>query len=252
MTLGDPVLVGMVAAGLAALVLQVGDAVAALVDARTVRDIDEPDALTRRRVRELFGTLAVTATLASLVAYAVDRAARLAWGPSVGVLLLTALAAFAIGCVGAFAVLRRERPTYARLRRDVRDRSTFTMDADELRDVEVRLERADRARGRRPKAALALRILGVVLVVVAGTLVALDAPALLVPAIGGVAVHLVAFVVALRASAIHRIRFEAVLDAQRDEVVAMLERARIPQRSYVPGWRDRVTRALAILREKQR
>jgi hypothetical protein len=65
-------------------------------------------------------------------------------------------------------------------------------------------------------------------------------------------VHLVAFVIALRASAIHRRRLEAVLDSQRDEVVAMLERARIPQRGKVPGLRDRVTRALAILREKQR
>jgi hypothetical protein len=43
-----------------------------------------------------------------------------------------------------------------------------------------------------------------------------------------------------------------VLEAQRVEVVAMLERARIPQRGSVPGLRDRVTRALAILREKQR
>jgi hypothetical protein len=150
------------------------------------------------------------------------------------------------------AVLRRERPTYARLRRDLRDRSTFTVDADELNDFEARLERADRVRSRRPVAALVLRVLGILLIVMAAALVVSEAPALLPAAVGGVALHVVAFVVALRAAAVHRARIEAVLEAQRHEVVAMLERARIPQRGNVPGLRDRVTRALAILREKQR
>lgn len=249
---GDSVLVGMIVAGLAALVLQLSDAVGALIDASSVRDSDEPDALTRRRGRELFWSLALTATLAVLVAYGVDRAARLAAGPGVGVLLLTAAAAFAVGCVGVLAVLRRERPTYARLRRDLRDRSTFTVDADELAGFVQRLERADRVRDRRPTAALALRILGILLVATAATLVTLDAPALLPAAVIGVAVHLVAFVVALRAARVHARRLDAVLEAQRDEVVAMLERARIPQRGRVPGLRDRVARALTILREQQR
>ena len=249
---GDSVLVGLLAAGAAALALQISDAISALVDASSVRDSDEPDALTRRRGRELFWALALTATLAVLVAYGVDRAARLAWGPGLAVLLVTVLATFVVGCVGVLAVLRRERPTYARLRRDLRDRSTFTVDADELRDFDARLERADRLRSRRPTAALALRILGVVLIAVAAVLVLGEVPTLLPVAVGGVALHVVAFVVALRASAVHRGRLDAVLDAQRDEVVSMLERARIPQRGTVPGLRDRVTRALAILREKQR
>jgi hypothetical protein len=249
---GDSVLVGMIAAGAAALVLQVSDAVGALIDASSVRDSDEPDALTRRRGRELFWALALTATLAVLVAYGVDRASRLAWGPGTGVLLVTALAAFVVGCVGVLAALRRERPTYARLRRDLRDRSTFTVDAEELNDFEARLERADRVRNRRPTAALALRILGVMLIAVAAVLVVAEVPNLLPAAVGGAALHLVAFVIALRAAAVHRGRLEAVLEAQRDEVVAMLERARIPQRGNVPGLRDRVTRALTILREKQR
>jgi hypothetical protein len=249
---GDSVLVGVIAVGLAALVLQISDAVGALVDASTVRDSDEPDTLTRRRGRELFWALAITAVLAVLVAYGVDRASRLAWGPGIAVLLVTALAAFVVGCVGVLAVLRRERPTYARLRRDLRDRSTFTVDADELNDFEARLERADRVRSRRPVAALVLRVLGILLIVMAAALVVSEAPALLPAAVGGVALHVVAFVVALRAAAVHRARIEAVLEAQRHEVVAMLERARIPQRGNVPGLRDRVTRALAILREKQR
>jgi hypothetical protein len=249
---GDSVLVGMIAAGVAALVLQISDAIGALVDASSVRDSDEPDALTRRRGRELFWSLALTATLAVLVAYGVDRAARLAWGPGTAVLLVTTLAAFVVGCVGVLAVLRRERPTYARLRRDLRDRSTFTVDADELNDFGVRLERADRVRSRRPTAALALRILGVLLIAVAAVLVVGEVPDLLPIAVGAVVLNVIAFVVALRAAAVHRERVETVLEAQREEVVAMLERARIPQRGNVPGLRDRVTRALAILREKQR
>jgi uncharacterized membrane protein len=249
---GDSVLVGMIAVGFAALVLQISDAVGALVDASTVRDSDEPDTLTRRRGRELFWALAITAVLAVLVAYGVDRASRLAWGPGIAVLLMTALAAFVVGCVGVLAVLRRERPTYARLRRDLRDRSTFTVDADELNDFAARLERADRVRSRRPVAALVLRVLGILLIVVAAALVVSEMPTLLPAAVGGVALHLAAFVVALRAAAVHRERIETVLEAQRDEVVGMLERARIPHRGSVPGLRDRVTRALAILREKQR
>lgn len=248
----DSLLVGLLVAGIAVVVLQVSDAVGALVDAATVRDSDEPDALTRRRGRELFWTIALTAVLAVLVAYGVDRAARLAWGPGTLVLLLTTLAAFGVGCVGVLAVLRRERPTYARLRRDLRDRSTFTLDADELASFELRLERADRIRTRRPRAALVLRVVGLLVVGAAAVLAVLDAPALLVAAIVAAAVHVVALIIALRAAAVRRERLEEVLEAQRVEVVAMLERARIPQRGSVPGLRDRVTRALAILREKQR
>lgn len=250
--MSDPVLIGLLLAGAAVVVLQVGDAVLALVNAITVRDSDEPDSLTRRRGRELLGAVAVTAILAVAVAFAVDRSARLAWGPGLGVLLLTALAVFVVGCLGLAAVLRRERPTYARLRRDLRDRSTFSVDADELRDFEERLERADRVRSRRPTATLMLRIVGVLLVVATAVLVLLEVPSLVVAVVVGLVLEVAAFVVALRAGAVHRARLDAVLEAQREEVVAMLERARIPQRGSVPGLRDRVSRALAILREKQR
>ncbi|MGV3711406.1 hypothetical protein [Pseudolysinimonas sp.] len=251
--MNDSLLVGVLIAGGAAVLLQVSDAVGALVDAATVRDSDEPDALTRRRGRELFWMIALTAVLAVVVAYGVDRAARLAWGPGAGVLLLTALAAFAVGCVGVLAVLRRERPTYARLRRDLRDRSSSTgMEPTELEEYVARLDRADRVRTRRPQAALVLRILGVLLVVACAALAVLDVPGWLAVAVAAIAVHVAAFVVALRASAVRRERLEDVLDAQRDDVLALLERARIPQRASVPGLRDRVTRALAILREKQR
>lgn len=250
--MSDPVLVALVTAALAALVLQVSDAVGGIVDALTVRDSDEPDSLTRRRGRELYWALALTAVLAVLVAYGVDRAARLAWAGGVGVLLVTAVAAFAVGCVGVIAVLRRERPTYARLRRDLRDRSTFTVSAEELVEFESRLERADRVRARRPKARLVLRILGVLLVVVAGVLLALEAPGMLIPVIVAAVLHVAALVVALRAAAVHAERMDAVFAAQRAEVVAMLERARIPQRGRVPGLSGRISRALAILREKQR
>ena len=231
MTGADPVLVGMIVAGLAAVVLQVSDAAGALIDASTVRDSDDPDALTRRRGRELFWALALTATLAVLIAYGVDRAARLAAGPGVGVLLLTTVAAFLVGCVGVLAVLRRERPTYARLRRDLRDRSTFTVDADELRDFEVRLERADRVRSRRPTAVFALRLLGVVLIAVATALVASEDAALLPIALVGVAAHLVAVVIALRASATHRRRLEAPRSSGRRRGRVAARRGRVDART---------------------
>lgn len=248
----DPIVPGLVAAALSVLVLQAVDAVVAVVEARTVRDSDDPDVLTRRRGRDLFWALAVTATLAVLVAFGVDRAARLADAPGIAVLLLTTLAAFVVGCVGVLVVLRRERPTYARLRRDLRDRATFALEADELRDLEARLARADRLRDRRPAAALVLRVLGFVLVAAAAALVFVDLPALFGAALAGVVGHVVALVVALRAAAVRDARLDAVLETQRSEVVALLERARIPTRGRVPGLRDRVSRALAILREKQR
>ncbi|MEO5534334.1 MAG: hypothetical protein ABIR17_04305 [Pseudolysinimonas sp.] len=253
--------VGLVIAALFALCLQLMDAVFGVIDAVTIRDIDEPDALTRRRFRELFWTLAVTATLAVLIAFGVDGAARLIWDsqqPVAGawVLVASAFGAFGAGLIAVRAVLGRERPTYARIRRDLRDRSTFSVDAEELADFEDRLDRADRIRRRHPMAAVAVRLIGLVLVLGVASIGAFTflvndrAEGWLY--LGGGALEIVAFVVALRAASVRRGRLDVVLGAQRAEVVAMLERARIPQRGRVPSLRDRVSRALAILREKQR
>lgn len=257
----DGVFVGPLFAASAALALQVASAVTSLVDAAGVRDSDEPDAVTRNRLRELIWTLAVLAAVAVFIAFGVDWAARLVWEDDqpvsgLGVLVATATAAFLVGSAGVVAILRRERPTYARLRRDLRDRSTFSVSDEELAEFESRLDRADVLRARRPFASLALKVLGLVLVGgVAGSMViglGVVGSALAWAFVAAIALEVVAFVVSLRASAVHRRRLEAVLEAQRDEVVAMLERARIPQRGNVPGLRDRVTRALTILREKQR
>lgn len=254
-------LVVLVFAALVVLALQVMDAVLGSIDAATVRDTDEPDAVTRTRFRELFWSLAVTATVAVLVAFVVDGAARLIFDDAqvvagLWVLVASAFGAFLAGMIGVVAILRRERPTYARLRRDLRDRSTFSVSADELAEFEERLERADRLRARRPRAAIVMRVAGLFLVTaVSGFFVVvgvLDGDPRLWWFAAGAALEIVAFVIALRANAIKRVRVEAVLETQRDEVTAMLERARIPQRGSVPGLRDRVSRALAILREKQR
>lgn len=254
-------LAGLVFAALVVVILQTLDAVFGSIDAATVRDTDEPDAVTRTRFRELFWSLAVTATLAVLVAFGVDAAARLTVEDEqvvagLWVLVASAVGAFLVGMVGVVAILRRERPTYARLRRDLRDRSTFTVSPDELSEFEERLERADRLRSRRPRAAIGLRVGGLVLVlVVAAVLVVISSFATEIPwwwSVLGVVVEIAAFVIAVRAGAVKRRRVETVLEGQRNEVVAMLERARIPQRGSVPGLRDRVARALAILREKQR
>ncbi|MEO8527606.1 MAG: hypothetical protein ABI435_00850 [Pseudolysinimonas sp.] len=253
--------VGLVIAALFALSLQLMDAVLGVIDAVTIRDSDEPDVLTRRRFRELFWTLAVTATLAVLIAFGVDAAARLIWDshqPVTGAWVLagSAVGAFAAGLIAVRAVLGRERPTYARIRRDLRDRSTFSVDAEELADFDDRLDRADRIRRSRPMAAVAVRLIGLVLVL---GVASIGAFTLLVDDrvegwlyLAAASLEIVAFVVALRAASVRHRRLDVVLGAQRAEVVAMLERARIPQRGRVPSLRDRVSRALAILREKQR
>lgn len=248
--------------GSAVLALQIADAVLSVVDARSVRDEDDPEKLTRHRIRELVFTVAVTAAIAVMVAFLVDSAARLVWDeerPVVGALVLVAcgLVAFLVGIVAVLAVVRRERPTYARIRRDLRDRSSFTLEAEELAEFEERFARADRARERRSQAGTLLRAIGVLVVLVLSVLVVIagvttgDAR-LVVGFVCAGLVSIVAFVVAVRAGSIRLTALDAVLDAQRAEVEAMLERARIPQRGAVPGLRDRVARALSILREQQK
>jgi uncharacterized membrane protein YcjF (UPF0283 family) len=242
--------------------LQIADAIVSVIDARTVRDEDEPEKLTRTRIRELFWTLAVTAALAVIVAFGVDSAARLVWDenrPLVGafVLLSCGLVAFGIGLVAVIAVVRHERPTYARIRRDLRDRSSVTLEADELAEFEDRFARADRLRERRSRAGTLLRAIGVLVAVILAALVVVAGvvtsdPRLIIGfGIAGL-LSIAAFVVAVRAGSVRLTALDRVLDTQRAEVEAMLERARIPQRGQVPGLRDRVAKALTILREQQK
>jgi hypothetical protein len=200
--------------------------------------------------------------LAVIVAFGTLSAVRLVWDsdrPVAGALALvgTTVLVILIGLIAVVAVVRRERPTYARIRRDLRDRSSFTLEPEELAEFDERLERADRVRLRRSRAATLLRSIGAVLIVVDAVAVGLITP---LPAglpvvlgfAGGALLGVAAFVVAVRAGALRTTALEAVLESQRDEVEALLERARIPQRGTVPGLRDRVTRALDILREQQK
>lgn len=248
--------------GLGTLALQLVDATLSVIDARTVRDEDEPDRLTRGRIRELFWTVAITSALAVMIAFGVDSAGRLVWEgdrPLVGAAVLAACAAvaFLVGMVAVVAVVRRERPTYARIRRDLRDRATFALTSGELAEFEERLARADQLRRRRSRAGTLLRAIAVLVVIVISGLVVVAASLagdvrLTVGASTVALLSVVSFVVAVRAGSVRIAALEAVLEAQRAEVEAMLERARIPQRGKVPGLRDRVARALSILREQQR
>lgn len=246
------------------LALLLADAVFSMLDARRVVDAesddlsDQPDALTRHRVRELSGTVIVTAALAVIIAFAVDSATRFVWDdgrPLVGafILLGVTLLSFVIGIAAVLAVVRRELPTYARIRRDLRDRSSFTLERDELREFDERLERADRVRTRRTEGALVLRAVGVVALIGLAVLAAFvfAVPASLGFGVGAL-LGAVAFVVIVRARAVAHAAYQAVLDAQRADVVALLERARIPARGRVPGLGNRVARALTILREQQK
>ena len=94
-------LVVLVFAALVVLALQVMDAVLGSIDAATVRDTDEPDVVTRTRFRELFWSLAVTATVAVLVAFVVDGAARLIFDDEQVVAGLWVLVASAFGAAPA-------------------------------------------------------------------------------------------------------------------------------------------------------
>lgn len=247
--------------GAAVLGLQVVDAFLSIVDARSVRDDNEPDRLTRTRLRELFWTVAVTAATAVIIAFGVDGAARLVWDEQqplwgAAVLFSCAVVAFVVGTVSVFAVVRRERPTYARIRRDLRDRPSLALGAADLPEFEARLEHADRLRERRSRVGSILRVIAVIVVLLLCTLVILAATATgdvrLISGFGaGAVLSVVAFVVAVRAGSARLTALDAVLDAQRAEVVALLERARIPSRGPVPGLRDRVARVLAILRDRK-
>jgi hypothetical protein len=247
--------------GIITLGLQIADAGFSVFDARGVRDEDEPDRLTRTRMRELTWTIAVTAAIAVFLAFGVDSAARLVWDddrPLIGAIVLVScgVVAFLVGLVAVIAVVRRERPTYARIRRDLRDRATASLEPAELEEFTLRLERADRLRERRSRAGTVLRGIGVLFVLTASAIVVavgvLGAdPRLVAGGIVGALLSIAAFVVAIRAGSVRLTALDAVLDQQRAEVVALLERARIPQRGKVPGLRDRVARALSILREQQ-
>ena len=241
--------------------LMIADAVGGVIEARRARSADddsEPDTLTRVRVRELSWTVVVTAALAVIVAFGVDSAARLVWNddrPLVGAAILFGLTllSFLIGIVAVVAVVRRERPTYARIRRDLRDRSSFTLDRPELLEFEERLDRADRSRTRRSQAATVLRAVGVLVLAGLTVLAALlFTPVVAIGFGAGAVLGAAAFVVSLRARVVANAALDAVLDTQRAEVAVLLERARIPARGRVPGLGNRVARALAILREQQK
>lgn len=264
----SPLLVAAIIAGGFALVLQLADAVTGTIEARSVLDEDDLDQITRHRARDLTWSIAFTALLAVLVAYCVD--AIVAGAAAVGdpsttrslgatllLLGLVALATFAVGMIGAVAAVRRERPSYARIRRDLRDRVSLAMERDELAAFRARLARADRMRDRPLRGSNVLRVIGLLLVLGIANTVLITAvtpgnAVAIVLSIAAIALSVAAFVVGWRAGEVRAAAQEAVLEAQREEVAALLERASIPQRGAVPGLRDRVSRALAILREQQR
>lgn len=255
-------LAAVVLTALATLGLLLADAITGHRDAARHLDDDDAPTTDRDRARELTWTVAVTALIAVAVACGIDLAIRAATrlddvASGVLVLALVAVAIFGVGLVAAFSAVRRERPAYARIRRDLRDRATLALEPDELDAFEDRLARADRMRSRSWNAPSVLRVIGVVVIAAAAAVVIADAlpreaAATIVAACAAVILGATAAALGARA---HRIRTrakDAARDHQRAEVVTLLERARIPQRQSVPGLRDRVSRALAILREQQK
>lgn len=258
----DPLLVVALILQAAIFALLVGDSITLFIDARRIRDTDDAEQITRNSVRELTWTMAVAAITGVVVTFGVDVAARALFDtdqPLVAFLVLVAMAliAFGIGSLAVIAVVRRERPTYARIRRDLRDRAIMQLEPDEIDEFELRLADADRTRARRSAAGPLIRVVGLVVVLGFGVLAAIvgfadGLPGIAIAAIAAAVLSVGAYVVAARAAVVRAQAVDAVRSAQRAEVVALLERARIPQRKNVPGLRDRVSRALAILREQQK
>lgn len=249
-------------AGVVTLVLMVADAVTGTMQARSVRDEDDAEFLSRTRIRDLVWSVAVTAALAVLVAFSVDSTIRSVVnvrGSLLSVLLLLTsvwLGTFVVGLIGAVAAVRRERPGYARIRRDLRDRTVLAMPPEEQAAFRVRLERADRARGRRWPTSSLLRVLGLVIVFGSAIVVVLATAGrdsvVLATAVVGSALGLAVFVAGVRAAEVRATAVEQLLETQRAEVVLLLERARIPRATSTPGLARRVARALTILREQQK
>lgn len=242
--------------------LMVVDAVTGSIEARRARDDDDLRALSERRIRDLVWTIAITAVLAVGLAFTVDSVIRSSvnvHGDLVavfGLLVATSAVVFVVGVIGALAAVRRERPSYARIRRDLRERDSLSMDPAELRAYQLRLARADRVRERRYSTSSLLRVLGLVIVLAVGVgAVAVNGTAdvrLVAVAVVQVVLAIAAFVVGLRSAEVRQGAIEGVLTAQRAEVAGLLERAKIPPRAQVPGLSRRVSRALAILREQQK
>lgn len=255
-------LIAVLFTGSVTLLLLIADAVTGTLAARSVRDEDDLEFLTRTRIRDLVWSVAITAVVAVLTAFTVDSVIRSgayvhgSLRAVLGLLVATWVGTFLVGAVGALAAVRRERPSYARIRRDLRDRTVLSMSPEEHEEFAARLDRADRARGRRWHASGVLRVLGLVIVLaVAAAAVAStggrDAAWLVLAAIGA-ALGVAAFVVALRAAEVRATALEQLLGSQRAEVVTLLERARIPRATSTPGLARRVSDALAILREQQK
>ncbi|PZQ88326.1 MAG: hypothetical protein DI534_12800 [Leifsonia xyli] len=257
-----PLLVVVLILQTSILALQVGDAITGFIDARRMRDTDDPEVITRNTVRELTWTMAVAAITAVLLAFGIDVAARALLDdhrPLTAFLILVGVAAlaFGIGMLAVLVVVRRDRPTYARIRRDLRDRAILQLEPEELASFDARLADADRLLARRSAAGPTLRLVALLAVLGIGVAAAIAAFAdgqigFAVATIVAVALSVAAFVVAVRAHVVRQEAIDTVRAGQRAEVVALLERARIPQRKNVPGLRDRVSRALAILREQQK
>jgi hypothetical protein len=160
------------------------------------------------------------------------------------------------------ALLERARIPQRKNVPGLRDRvsralAILQLEPEELAEFDARLADADRSLARRSAAAPTLRLVALLAVLAMGVAAAIAGfaegqVAIAVLAIVGAGLSIAAFIVAVRASVVRQEAIDAVRAAQRAEVVALLERARIPQRKNVPGLRDRVTRALAILREQQK
>ena len=231
-------------------------------DAKLLKDEDVFDATTRRRIRESLWALPATAGAAVIVAFALDGAGRLIWDlgritEGVTVLVVCLVLAVGIGLAATMAIAADEKPTYARLRRDLRDSLARGVTNDEIDEFERSVTVVDERLLKQSRVGLLLRIAAAVVasVVILAFVIARFQEQAFVE--GGLLIVLLLlegalFIASLAAASDLRRRRTEVYTDQKKELEAMIERARIPRRGPIPGLRDRVSRALAILRETQR
>ncbi len=236
----------------------------AVLDRRSARDQEPAGRHLRDRIRELVWTLSFAPAVLVFGGFLVDYAGRLtfddaAWQWGLGLLIAVAIAFMLFGLLVVWMIIRLERPTYATIRSDIRELAASRPDRQAVDQLHDRLKQAD---GRQGGPSLwGVNVLAIATMVVSAGVAVFTV--VIIAAFGGWTVWwfwlffvippgagITVAVMSRRAAYAAREAWRGVYAMQRAEVVVELDRLerRVGKN---PGLADRVSRALAILREQQ-
>lgn len=252
------------AAAVTVVLLQATDVVLGLIGARSLAAAPVSTSRVRRShdaivagvwacLLAAVGSIAVAAAVSALLAQLHRGGSPVVAVAGLAVTALAVLGFLALALALAIAVRPRG---YVEIRRDLRDRDSPRFSRAEIDRLRARVAAVDRARRRPVRASAALRVAG--LLVVLSSVVAVqmsDAPVTSGRSLLAAALIILSVVLTIAAARASRTRFalrEAQLESDRTQLLELLERAKIPRIAGTPGLRERVTTALAILREQQR